>query len=186
MIPLLLNKYYWILGRLFFSDINRQVESSLSQPFHSLAQKAQHTSLNIFLVDDDADDRDIFSDAISEVVSGFKLELIVNGEKLISLLESSKPKPDIIFLDLNMPLKNGFECLEEIRQNKKLGALPVVIYSTTANPEQVKNTLTRGANMFWQKPSDYNSIKKMLHKILHMPFDNYIPKAKTGHFMLKL
>ncbi|MEO7263422.1 MAG: response regulator [Ferruginibacter sp.] len=168
-----------------FSSVGIPIEESASPQFISLAQKARHKTLNIYLADDDSDDRDIFRDALAESVSGINLELAINGKNLISLLESSNPKPDIIFLDLNMPLKNGFECLEEIRKNKELKSLPIVIYSTTSNPEQVKKTLIYGANLFWQKPSDFNSIKKMLHKILHMPFDNYLPKAKKEHFILK-
>jgi CheY-like chemotaxis protein len=176
----------WGFPLYLLSNIVLPGEENAGPAFTSLAQKARHKTLNIFLADDDADDRDIFRDAITEVVPDFNLELIVNGEKLICFLESSTTKPDIIFLDLNMPMKNGFECLEEIRKNKKLRSLPIIIYSTTANPEQVKNTFARGANLFWQKPSDYNSIKKMLEKILQMPFDKYLPKAKPDYFMLKL
>ncbi len=186
MPSLLLNSNTWGFPMYLFSSMSLPVDENASPTFISLAQKARHKTLNIFLADDDADDRDIFREALAASVSGINLEIAINGEKLIHLLESSNPKPDIIFLDLNMPLKNGFECLKEIRKNKKLDSLPIVIYSTTANPEQVKNTFTRGANMFWQKPSDYNSIKKMLQKMLHMPFDNYLPKAKKDHFFLKL
>ena len=69
----------------------------------------------IFLADDDADDCMLFEDALREVSTSTELTTANDGVELINLMETTvPPPPDVIFLDLNMPRKNGFECLELI------------------------------------------------------------------------
>ena len=93
----------------------------------------------IFLADDDADDCMLFEDALREVSTSTELTTANDGVELINLMETSvPPPPDVIFLDLNMPRKNGFECLEQIRKTKKWASIPVVIFSTTGQEEMVK------------------------------------------------
>ncbi len=122
--------------------------------------------LHIFLVDDDADDRLLFQEAMSEVDPQAKLSLADGCDMLIKLAKVEQDKPDMILLDLNMPGLNGFECLDEIKNKQHFGNVPVIIYSTTANPEQVKKTYNRGATLYMQKPSSYEGIKKLMNKII--------------------
>ncbi len=122
--------------------------------------------LHIFLVDDDADDRMLFQEAMSEVDPKAKLSLADGCDMLIQLAKIEEDKPDMIFLDLNMPGLNGFECLDEIKNKDQFGNVPVIIYSTTANPEQVKKIYNKGATLYMQKPSSYEGIKKLMNKIL--------------------
>ncbi len=122
--------------------------------------------LHIFLVDDDADDRLLFQEAMSEVDPMAKLSLADGCDMLVKLAKVEMDKPDMIFLDLNMPGLNGFECLDEIKNKEHFGNVPVIIYSTSANPDQVKKTYTKGANLYMQKPSNYEDIKKLMNKIL--------------------
>ena len=89
------------------------------------------TKLNhIFLAEDDADDRMLFEDALKELSIPTQLTLANDNLELMSKLEilTTHPPPQVIFLDLNMPRKNGFECLTEIRQTSKLKDIPVVIF----------------------------------------------------------
>jgi DNA-binding NarL/FixJ family response regulator len=75
--------------------------------------------------------------------------------------------PDVLFLDLNMPLKNGMECLDEIRRDKKLKDLPVVIFSTSAHPGTVNRMYESGAHLYIRKPNDFNSLRKVIRLVLN-------------------
>jgi len=98
----------------------------------------------ILLLDDDTDDVDLFRDVLDEIPLSTRLEVVNNGVHLLQkLADKHAPLPDVIFLDLNMPRENGFECLSEIRKNEKLRDLPVVIYSTTGRERGCKNTLSK-------------------------------------------
>jgi CheY-like chemotaxis protein len=90
----------------------------------------------IVLTDNDLDDRELFSEVVQEIHSNISLQVFEEGQQLIDMLsEPGMRLPDIIFLDLNMHKKGGRECLSEIRQREQLKQVPVVIYSTSANPK---------------------------------------------------
>ena len=87
--------------------------------------------INVLLADDDIDDRYFFDKVLKSLPVRTELATVEDGEKLMSYLaENSEKLPDILFLDLNMPKKNGSECLVEIKQDERLKKLPVIIYST--------------------------------------------------------
>src|SRR5687767_14226069 len=108
----------------------------------------------------------LFQEAMNEVDPHARLSVADGCDMLMTLAKIEEDKPDMIFLDLNMPGLNGFECLEEIKNKDKFGNVPVIIYSTTANPEQVKKTYNKGATLYMQKPSSYEGIKKLMNKII--------------------
>ena len=86
----------------------------------------------IFLAEDDPDDRSFFEDALNALALQTVLVISEDGEELMTALEETvPPQPFVIFLDLNMPRKNGFECLKEIRESDKLKDIPVVVLSTS-------------------------------------------------------
>ena len=90
--------------------------------------------LNILLADDDTDDCLFFENALKEIPIKTQLTVVHDGEQLMKYLLQNSSKvlePYVIFLDLNMPRKNGFECLTEIKENEKLKHLPVVMFSTS-------------------------------------------------------
>lgn len=125
---------------------------------------------NIFLADDDSDDREFFSDALSQSEFRAQLTTIKDGVQLMRTLdETVPPPPDVIFLDLNMPRKNGLECLMEIRQTDKLKGIPVVILSTSSNADIVEKTYQQGANYYICKPNSILRLKKLIEKV--MAFD---------------
>lgn len=122
---------------------------------------------HILLADDDEDDRALFSDALQEIYSRVKLTTAKNGVDLMKLLESWKGSlPDVIFLDLNMPLKNGFECLDEIKSAQRLRELPVVILSTSSQKETVELLHKKQANVYIKKPGTYPELKTAIEKTL--------------------
>jgi CheY-like chemotaxis protein len=126
----------------------------------------------LFLAEDDNDDREFFTDIISEISTDIQVSAAKNGKELMSLLESEKQHPDFIFLDLNMPIKTGFECLKEIRSSEKWKAVKIVILSTSSQPEQIKEVYQMGADLYLQKPNSYSTFKDILSKCLQMDWDS--------------
>ncbi len=122
----------------------------------------------IYLAEDDADDRSFFEDAVKELALPIQVTCSNNGNDLMTSLATveSAPPPHIIFLDLNMPQKNGFECLEEIRSSPKLKNIPVVIFSTTVNEDAVTKTYNQGANYYVCKPRTFALWVKAIETIL--------------------
>ncbi|MEP2281068.1 response regulator [Maribacter sp.] len=125
------------------------------------------TVLNVFLADDDSDDRTFFSDALREIPIQTKITEFNNGVDLMAgLLSNDIEKPDVIFLDLKMPMMDGFECLADIRDLEKYADTPVIIYSTSYHPKEITRLDEMGASLYLQKPSSYNQLKTLLHKCL--------------------
>lgn len=87
--------------------------------------------MNILLAEDDQDDRDFFDKVLKEIPVHTHLTTVIDGEQLMNYLYKNLGHlPDVLFLDLNMPRKNGFECLCEIKEDEKLKDLLVVMFST--------------------------------------------------------
>ncbi|WP_396633326.1 response regulator [Maribacter sp. R86514] len=125
------------------------------------------TVLKVFLADDDSDDRTFFSDALREIPIQTKISEFNNGVDLMaSLLADDTQKPDVIFLDLKMPMMDGFECLADIRDLEKYADTPVIIYSTSYHPKEITRLNEMGASLYLHKPSSYNQLKTLLHKCL--------------------
>ena len=119
--------------------------------------------LNILLADDDKDDCLFFEQAIAELSAIVNFTAVHNGEQLMLLLTGATyPLPHILFLDLNMHRKNGFECLVEIKKNQKLKNLPVVIFSTFYEQEVVNLLYQNGAHYFIRKPSEFSMFRKII------------------------
>ncbi|MDB5200622.1 MAG: response regulator receiver protein [Ferruginibacter sp.] len=154
--------------------------------YFSTHKQTSLPSLHIMLVDDDAEDREIFEEAIREVNPEIRLSTISSCEDVIDELMKPAKKPDLVILDLNMPKKNGFECLEELREIDELAAVPVMVYSTTANAEQVTRAYEKKANMYLQKPSSFEGIKALITMILALDPEHYIPQAPQNNFLVQI
>ena len=115
--------------------------------------------MNILIVDDDEDDRELFCDAVNVVDPGINCIVARNGEEALNGLKSRHiPKPDLIFLDLNMPRINGVQCLREIKKDPVLHLIPVVIYTTSKLKEDKDITRKLGAVHFITKPSSLREL----------------------------
>jgi CheY-like chemotaxis protein len=143
--------------------------------------------LHILLADDDKDDRLFFTMAIEMLHNPTMLETVVDGEKLMAYLaENNRKLPDVLFLDLNMPRKNGFECLTEIRLNKTLKNLPVIIFSTSYEQEVVNQLYINGANYFIRKPAEFSQLKKIIEKTVTLILEKKSSKPSRDNFVLRL
>lgn len=121
--------------------------------------------MTILYVDDDPDDRQIFQEAIAAIDTDYVCVTAQDGLAALSLL-SDRKYPDIIFLDINMPLMDGKSCLTEIRGNKNTAHIPVVMCTTSNNPDERKKCEKLGASDFFLKPVSYREMKEILASIL--------------------
>jgi CheY-like chemotaxis protein len=138
-----------------------------------MKNKQQNAPLNILLADDDKDDRFFFEKALQELPVATHLTTVQNGEQLMDYLDiNSAHLPDVLFLDLSMPRKTGFECLSEIKENEKLKNLPVVMFSTSFTrgielEMNLINMLSRmGSQDYIRKPGDFEQLKEVIHQAL--------------------
>jgi len=121
---------------------------------------------NVFLVDDDRDDREIFIEALAEIDNSCSCITAENGEEAIEKLHTNGFVPDYIFLDLNMPRMNGRECLVEIKNIKRLKETPVIIYTTSSLQKEKEELVKLGASMFLTKPSNFHELCRSLKQVL--------------------
>lgn len=134
--------------------------------------------LTICYADDDLDDLDFFRDVTQALDSSITLHTHNRGEKLLeSLLKP--PYPQIIFIDLNMPGKNGFDVLEELKHSAKLKNIPVVIFSTSSDERMVSKCLKLGANLYLRKSSSYDAFKKSIEDTLNINWKTFKPSLSN-------
>jgi CheY-like chemotaxis protein len=147
----------------------------------------QHDSLHITLADDDEDDRLFFTDAFEELKINTIVNTVNNGRELLAFLNDPKTVlPHIIFLDLNMPILNGIECLKEIKLNDRFKDIAIAIYSTSSSDQDVENTFVLGANIYIKKPSSFNDLKKILSDVVIINWQYHTNGLNKDNFLLRL
>ncbi len=119
---------------------------------------------HIALADDDKDDVETFQLALNEVCTGINLHVASNGEELLDILDCS-PFPDVIILDINMPLRSGIYCLHSIRLRKMFDRVPVIMLSAIDNEEDIDYCLSHGAGKYFTKPPEFSAFKKLIEEI---------------------
>jgi CheY-like chemotaxis protein len=124
-----------------------------------------HKHFTCFLVDDDEDDREIFTIALKDLGSQISCTLAVDGMDALEKLRGAVALPDFIFLDLNMPRMDGKECIQEIKKDRRLWEIPVVIYSTSSNARDRADAERLGAAHFFTKPPSISALAKALGDI---------------------
>jgi CheY-like chemotaxis protein len=121
--------------------------------------------ITCFLVDDDEDDREIFTIALSDLGENIECVLASDGMDALQKLRSSESLPDFIFLDLNMPRMDGKECIAEIKKDNRLYDIPVVIYSTSSSSRDRADAARLGAMHFFTKPPSISALSTALGDI---------------------
>lgn len=127
------------------------------------------TPTTILIADDDADDRLFMAEALRYNQFKSTVRFVEDGEELIDYLTcrngftaENAPRPSLILLDLNMPRKDGFEALKEIKANPHLCRLPVVVLSTSAAKEDVTRAYGLGGNSFITKPHNFGRLTEIV------------------------
>lgn len=121
----------------------------------------------ILLVDDDEDDQLIFTDAIAELTSDLECLVASNGYEALTRLKEVEEAPSVIFLDLNMPIMNGFEFLDMLRCMHQLKDIPVVVFTTSNDPIDQERSKQYGVKKFFTKTADFSSLKAKLSVLLN-------------------
>lgn len=137
----------------------------------------------IFLIaDDDADDVALFREALQKAASATECHSVENGSELFRFLSDAHvPKPDVIFLDISMPVMNGWECLKRLKRSSDFRAIPTVMYSTSSARRDIDLAYQLGAALFLAKPEDFNELCSILGLIATDPAN--FPASRLQRFV---
>ncbi len=133
-----------------------------------------HTKpIYILYADDDTDDCHLFKEALKALPIHTRIDTVKDGGELMDFLSNNNAQlPNVLFLDINMPCKNGFECLTEIKQNEKLKDIPVVMFSTSNSREKISVLFKSGANVYVHKPSNFSQLVQVINHALPLAVEN--------------
>ena len=121
---------------------------------------------NVLLAEDDEDDVHLFKTVLAELNQDILVTVAADGNLLMAFLKQASTLPEMIFLDLNMPFKNGFVCLREIRGNEKWNSIKIFVLSTSAQPQHIEDAYKGGADLYLSKPTSYTQFKNMVEQCL--------------------
>jgi CheY-like chemotaxis protein len=131
--------------------------------------------ITILMADDDEDDRDLTRDALEDTAFIDNMQFVVDGQDLIDYLRqagpyaspeaAARPRPSIILLDLNMPRKDGREALAEIKADRDLRQIPVVVLTTSSDEQDVRHAYDLGANTYITKPVTGSKLHDVLARL---------------------
>ncbi len=121
--------------------------------------------MTILYADDDSDDCELLTEALEKIDPTIQCKVASDGMDALNILNEGE-LPDYIFLDVNMPVMDGKDCLEKLKNDERLKNIPVVIYSTTRNHEEIRELYAMGAEQFVEKPSNFNDLCKTLKGVI--------------------
>lgn len=124
------------------------------------------------IIDDDDDDREIFCEAVRITDSRVRCIPCGGGQEALNFLLNKKIHPDAIFLDLNMPLFDGRQCLQQLKSDKNLKNIPVIIYTTSKREEDADDLLSLGAAAFFTKPTSMDALVHAIRMTLEHQYQN--------------
>lgn len=124
----------------------------------------------VLLVDDNPADLDLARDLLIANEHPRQVNTVTDGEDAVAFLRregrfTSAQRPDLIILDLNLPRKNGWQVLEEVKSDPKLRSTPVVIFSTSEAPHDIGNCYRLGANSYVRKPGNLQDFMAVIQSI---------------------
>lgn len=141
-------------------------------------------TLNILLADDDTDDCNFFKEALAKLTLSTNLKTVNDGEELMQLLSNETiDLPNLLFLDINMPRKNGFECLSEIKKNDRLKDLPIVIFSTSNSRDNINHAFKIGANIYISKPGNFNQLMQVIQHAIPIASDKIVSSSQLKYIL---
>lgn len=120
---------------------------------------------HVLIIDDDEEDTEIFTAAAQEASSIVRCSVSHDAREALAKLESNTLSPDVIFLDLNMPIMSGQQFLKEIKSKPELMDIPIIIFSTSSNPTTIQQTRELGAANFVTKPAKFRDLIDTLKQI---------------------
>ena len=100
---------------------------------------------HVLLIDDDADDIELFREALSEADPYSTFDFFNDAGQVLTKFQSLPIQPDIVFLDINMTTISGWDCLQYLKENNYLGETPVIMYSTSSHKKEAQQAFNEGA-----------------------------------------
>jgi CheY-like chemotaxis protein len=140
----------------------------------------------LMVVDDDEDDRMLFCHMLNQVAKNIGCLREVNGQEALNYLQKKDSSvPDLIFLDINMPVMSGWEFLNRMKKENRLKQIPVIIFSTSSNPRDIQIAYDLGALSYCVKPDDPADLRDMLRHVvsnLGKPFRKFLNSDASSAF----
>jgi CheY-like chemotaxis protein len=134
------------------------------------------------MADDDKDDYLILKEAAEKADEKFQVSYAGNWLELWRFI--LKTLPDVLFLDINMPVKNGIECLQLIRQERKYDNIPILIYSTSVSKSDIDKAYQNGANYFIVKPNAIDDITNIITRLISMGKEALLAVPSREEFVI--
>ena len=123
--------------------------------------------LHLLIADDDNDDRDLFCEAVISVDAEITCSMAEDGKQALKMLsDTAVSRPDLIFLDINMPVMNGWEVLKSLKSDDRLRDIPVIIYTTSSGENERNKASQLGALCFVTKPYSFQTITNMIEGVI--------------------
>jgi DNA-binding response OmpR family regulator len=142
------------------------VPSVFQTTTHNLFESKTICMTKILIIDDDSDDSDLLRDAIQQIAPETSCTMASSSDEALQGMKTKKiPRPDLIFLDLNMPRVNGIQCLRELKAESDIREIPVAIYTTSKSHDDQVESLKLGASYFVVKPSSFRQLCKVISNI---------------------
>ncbi|HXD78557.1 MAG TPA: response regulator [Puia sp.] len=127
------------------------------------------------LADDDADDASLFCEALSKIATDMECSTAENGAELFEVLSRRYPdKPDVIFLDINMPIMNGWDTLRKLKESSNYQNIPIIMYSTSSAKKDVELAYHLGVSLFLTKPEDFRELSAILEIVATHPKESLV------------
>ena len=128
----------------------------------------------VLIAEDDSDDFQFFAEALENISTDFSITRVKNGLECVKILRTGEV-PDVIFLDLNIPLKSGLECLTFIKGSAMLAEIPVIIYSTSHYIKHIDIAYKTGAHSYIVKPSNGGALVDRLKIVFERLQESLLP-----------
>jgi CheY-like chemotaxis protein len=140
--------------------------------------------LNVLLAEDDLDDYVFFKTALNDLPLSASLKAVSDGQQLMQLLNNETYQlPHVLFLDINMPCKNGFECLSEMKLNERLKDIPVVMFSTSGSHDAMSTLFEAGADVYVRKPGNFEQLKELIHHAIPMATEKVFSNSQLKYIL---
>jgi CheY-like chemotaxis protein len=127
----------------------------------------KRSSINILIADDDFDDASMLSEALQEHLPSCKCTHTTDGMAALRIIKTER-EPDLVFLDINMPIKDGIHCLRDIHNNNLLPNTPIFIFSTSKNMKDIKAADEYGAAFYIVKPSSVDELNRIIKRAINL------------------
>ena len=119
---------------------------------------------SVLMIDDDNEDREIFQSALHELHPSVSFTSMGDARRALHALIEGSIKPEVIFLDLNMPEMNGLEFLTEVKKNELTAPIDIIVFSTSSHVPTIELTKRLGAKDFITKPGRYGELLDVLRR----------------------